>query len=49
MTALQEMTNLYAFDRTQAQEEIAYRKALKQELDDMSNNIVRLDNLARSR
>jgi len=49
MSTLQGMNNLYAFDRIWAQEEMAYRKALKQELDDLSNNIVRLDNIARSR
>ena len=49
MNTLQAMTNLYSFDRIWAQEEMAYRKALKQELDDLSNNIARLDNIARSR
>jgi hypothetical protein len=49
VNTLQAMNNLYAFNRIWAQEEMAYRKALKKELDDLSNNIVRLDNIARSR
>jgi len=49
VSTLEEMNNLYSFDRIWAQEEIAYRKALKKELDDMGNNIVRLDNIARLR
>lgn len=49
MDTLQAMNNLYAFDQVWAQEELAYRKALKKELDDLSNNIVRLDNIARLR
>jgi hypothetical protein len=49
MSTLQEMNSPYSFDRLWAREEMAYRKALKQELDDLSNNIVRLDNIARSR
>jgi hypothetical protein len=42
-------TNLYAFNRTWAQEELAYRTAIKKELDDLGSNIVRLDNIARYR
>jgi len=49
VSALQGMNNLYSFDRVWAREELAYRKALKKELDDLSGNIVRLDNIARSR
>jgi len=49
MSTIQAMNNPYSFERTWAHEEIAYRKALKKELDDLSNNIVRLDNIARSR
>ncbi len=48
MSTLQGMTILYSYDRIWAQEELAYRKALKNELDDLSNNIVRLDRIARS-
>jgi hypothetical protein len=49
VSTLQEMNNLYAFDQIWAQEELAYRKALKKELDDLSNNLARLDNIARLR
>ena len=38
-----------AFDRRRAQEELAYRKALRDELDAFSDNISRLDTIARSR
>lgn len=48
MNTLQGM-NLYSYNRTCAQEEIAYRKALKKELDDLGNNISRMDDIARSR
>ena len=48
VSALQEMNLLYAYDQSWAQEELAYRKALKKQLDDLSNSIVRLDNIARS-
>jgi hypothetical protein len=46
---LQGMTGLYAYDQAWAREEIAYRRALKKELDDLGNNIVRFDAIARSR
>jgi len=49
VSTLQGMNNLYAFNRVWAQEEMAYRKALKNELNDLSDNIVRLDNIARTR
>jgi hypothetical protein len=49
MDTLQEMNNLYAFDQVWAQEELAYRNALKKELDDLGSNIFQLDNIARSR
>ncbi len=49
MDTLQNSTNLYASDRTCAKEELAYRQALQAELDDLSNNIARLDHIARSR
>jgi len=39
----------YTYDRAKAQEELAYRKALRKELDDMSDNIAHLDNIARTR
>jgi len=49
LSTLQAMKNLYAYDQTRAREELAYRQALKKELDEMSNNIVRFDNIARTR
>ena len=49
LATLQGMKALYGYDQTWAREEIAYRLALKKELDDLSTNIVRLDALARSR
>lgn len=48
VSTLSGMTNLYAYDQAWAQEELAYRKALKKELDDLSSNIPRLDIIARS-
>jgi hypothetical protein len=42
-------TNLYAYDQTWAAEELAYRQAVRKELDDMSDNIIRFDNIARLR
>lgn len=42
-------TLTYAFDRQRAQEELAYRKAIKAELDALGDNIPRLDTIARSR
>jgi S1-C subfamily serine protease len=49
ISTLQGMTSLYSFNQVWAREEMAYRKALKKELDDLGGNIVRMDNLARSR
>jgi hypothetical protein len=49
MSAIEGMNNLYSYDQAWAQEEIAYRKALKKELVDLGNNMNRLDNLTRSR
>jgi hypothetical protein len=46
---LQSMTDLYAYDQNWAREELAYRKALRKELDDMSDGLAKLDNIARSR
>jgi hypothetical protein len=46
MSTLQEMNNLYAFDQTWAQEEVAYRKALKKELDGLGDNLLELENIA---
>jgi hypothetical protein len=49
VSTLQSSNYAYAYDRTWVQEELAYRKALKKELDDVSSNIVRFDNIARTR
>jgi hypothetical protein len=49
LKTLQDMTNLYAFDAAWAREELAYRVALKKELENLGSNIVRLDNIARAR
>ena len=49
LATLQGMNGLYAYDQAWAREEIAYRLALKKELDNLSSNILNVDNLARSR
>jgi hypothetical protein len=46
MTAIQNMDNFYPFDRPRAKDEIAYRKALKSELDDIGTDVNRLNGLA---
>jgi hypothetical protein len=46
---LQSLNPAYAFDRQRVQEELAYRKAIKSELDGLSDNIPRLDLIARTR
>jgi hypothetical protein len=46
---LQGRTDFYAYDLAWAKEELAYRAALKRELDDLSNNMGKLENIARSR
>jgi hypothetical protein len=48
LDTLQGMTGLYSYDQAWAREEIAYRRALKKELDDLSNSINRFDAIARS-
>jgi V8-like Glu-specific endopeptidase len=45
MPAIQNMENFYPFDRPRARDEIAYRKALKSELDDIGNDVSRLNGL----
>ncbi len=40
---------LYAFNELRAQEELAYRLAIKKEIEDLSSNINHLDNIARMR
>ncbi len=46
--ALQGRDDFYAYDLAWAKEEVAYRTAIKKELDGLSDNIGRLDNIARS-
>ena len=46
---LEDQNKLYSFDRLWAQKELAYRKALKNELDDLGNNITQLEGLAWAR
>ncbi len=48
MEAIQNLNNFYSFDQQRARDEIAYRKALKAELDEISNNISRLGSLPRT-
>jgi S1-C subfamily serine protease len=45
---IQNMDAFYPFDRDRAKDEMAYRKALKDELDSISNNIERLGHLPRT-
>jgi hypothetical protein len=45
---IQNADNFYPFDRDRAHDEMAYRKALKDELDSISNNIERLGHLPRT-
>lgn len=49
VATLRDWNSPYTYDRASAQEELAYRKALRKELDDMSDNIAHLDNIARTR
>jgi hypothetical protein len=49
LATLQGMKTLYGYDQNWAQEEIAYRLALKKELDGLSSSIGKLDSIARSR
>jgi hypothetical protein len=46
---LKGLNSAYNFNRTHAQEELAYRKAIKDELDKFSDNIPKFDVIARSR
>ncbi|MCE0497917.1 MAG: serine protease [Methylacidiphilales bacterium] len=45
---IKNMNNFYTFDQERAQEEYAYRRALKDELDSISNNVDRLGRLPRT-
>jgi len=46
---LQAWNSPYAYNRAWAQEELAYRKAIRKELDTLTDNIARLDIIARTR
>jgi hypothetical protein len=48
MTAIQNLGNFYSFDQEQAKDETAYRKALRSELDDIGNDVGRMNGLART-
>jgi S1-C subfamily serine protease len=47
MEAIQDANNFYSFDQQRAKDEIAYRKALKKELDEISNNTGLMSSLPR--
>ena len=48
MDAIQNPNNFYSFDRQRAKDEADYRKALKTELNTISNNVSRLASLPRT-
>ena len=48
MDQIQNMNNFYTFNQDRARQELAYRKALKKELDAISSNVDRLGSLPRS-
>jgi hypothetical protein len=48
MDAIQSPDNFYSFERQRAKDEVAYRKALKAELDEINNDVRRLGSLPRS-
>ncbi len=43
------MTGFYAFHKARAGEELAYRAAIRKELEGLSNNLRQVDDMARSR
>lgn len=45
---VQNMNNFYTFDRDRARDELSYRKALKDELTDIGNDIEQLGHLPRT-
>ena len=49
MTQMTNASGFYGFDQIRAKEEIAYRQALKKQLDGLGNNISQLDALAHTR
>ena len=48
MDAIQNLDNFYTFDQQRAKDETDYRKALKAELDEISNNVSRMGSLPRT-
>jgi hypothetical protein len=48
MDAIQNPNNFYSFDRQRAKDELAYRQALREELDQINNNANRLGGLPRT-
>jgi hypothetical protein len=48
MATIQNSNGFYSFDQQRAKDEIAYRKALKAELDEISNNVSRMGSLPRT-
>jgi hypothetical protein len=48
MAAIQKSANFYSFDQQRARDEIAYRKALKAELDQINSDVNRLGSLPRT-
>jgi hypothetical protein len=47
MDAIQQPDNFYSFDQQRAKDEIAYRKALKKELDNLSSNVSQMSSMPR--
>ena len=47
MASIQELNNFYSFVQQRARDETAYRKALKAEIDEVGNDVNRLDSLPR--
>jgi hypothetical protein len=47
MDVIQQLDGFYSFDQQRARDELAYRKALKKELDELGNNTGYLSNLPR--
>lgn len=47
VSTVKDLTNFYSFNRDRAKDEMAYRKALQDELDDYGNNMSRAGGMAR--
>jgi S1-C subfamily serine protease len=48
MEAIRNMDNFYTFDQQRARDELAYRKALKTEIQEFSNDVTRIGSLPRT-